>query len=69
MLPLAGDELLNLRVFLDRSVIEVYANGKTCLTSRVYPSNPAGIKAEIFSCGEGALKLLHAWKISPVWQI
>jgi beta-fructofuranosidase len=68
-LPLAGGELLNLRVFLDRSVIEVFANGGTCLTSRVYPSNPAGIKAEIFSCGGGDLKLLTAWKMSPVWQM
>jgi len=28
----------SLRVFLDRSVIEIYANGRHCLTSRVYPT-------------------------------
>jgi len=32
------DEPLSLRVFLDRSVIEIYANGRHCLTSRVYPT-------------------------------
>ena len=37
-LTLAAGENLRLRVFLDRSVIEVYANARATLTSRVYPS-------------------------------
>ena len=32
------DEPLDLRVFLDGSVIELFANERHCLTSRVYPS-------------------------------
>ena len=36
-LALAQDELLELRVFIDRSVIEVFANDRQCLTVRVYP--------------------------------
>ena len=36
-MALAQDELLELRVFIDRSVIEVFANDRQCLTVRVYP--------------------------------
>lgn len=32
------NEPLRLRVFLDRSVLEVYANDRACLTERIYPT-------------------------------
>ncbi|WP_435195863.1 GH32 C-terminal domain-containing protein [Natronomonas sp. EA1] len=35
--PVAGDSL-SVRVFVDRSTVEVFANEATCLTSRVYPT-------------------------------
>ncbi len=38
-LLLGEDEPLRLRVFVDRSVIEVFANDRVCLASRVYPSS------------------------------
>ena len=34
---LAPNEPLRLRVFIDRSVVEVFVNGKQCLAARVYP--------------------------------
>ncbi|SFR51474.1 GH32 C-terminal domain-containing protein [Halorubrum sodomense] len=38
------DEPLSLRAFLDGSVIELYANDRHCLTSRVYPAaNSTGV--------------------------
>ena len=30
-------EALSLRIFVDKSVLEVYANGRQCVTSRMYP--------------------------------
>jgi len=36
-LALAPGERLHLRIFLDCSVIEVFANGYQCLTQRIYP--------------------------------
>ena len=38
-------ELLSLRVYLDKSIIEVFVNGKLCVSTRVYPSlkNSTGI--------------------------
>lgn len=37
-LALGRGEELDLRVLLDGSVLEVYANGRACLSSRVYPT-------------------------------
>lgn len=39
---LADGEPLRLRVFLDRSILEVFVNGKICLTQRLYPRDPQG---------------------------
>lgn len=35
---LAAGEGLELRIFLDRSVLEVFANGRQCITQRIYPT-------------------------------
>ena len=37
-LALGDDEPLELRVFVDRSIVEVYANGRFTLTGRIYPT-------------------------------
>ena len=37
-LNLADGEALNLTIYLDNSVIEIYANGRLSMTSRIYPS-------------------------------
>ncbi len=39
-LPLAPGDRLQLRVFVDHSVLEVFANGRACLTTRIYPTRP-----------------------------
>ena len=31
-------EPLKLRIFIDRSVVEVFANGRQCMTQRIYPA-------------------------------
>ena len=37
IVKLGPNEPLRLHIFVDRSVIEVFANGRACLTARVYP--------------------------------
>ena len=36
-LTLGSNESLDLRIFLDHSMVEIYANGRTALTTRIYP--------------------------------
>jgi beta-fructofuranosidase len=67
-LKLAPGEDLNLRIFVDRSVLEVYANGRTCLTSRIYPSRADSLGVDAFAEG-GPAKIvsLDAWTMKPIW--
>jgi len=68
LLDLAPDERLSLHVFLDRSVIEVYANGRACLTSRIYPSRPDSLGLALFARGGTAnLTSLDVWQLAPIW--
>ncbi len=58
------DEPLSLRAFLDGSVIELYANGRRCLTSRVYPeADSTGISV---AAEEGRASLtVDVWELEP----
>lgn len=60
-------EPLRLRVFLDRSVLEVYANGRQCITQRIYPSRADSLGVALITRGGSVkVKSLDAWDISPV---
>ena len=64
---LAGDETLNLHVFLDASVIEIFANERACLTCRIYPSRPDSLGLGAFARGGKArLKSLDVWEMRPI---
>jgi beta-fructofuranosidase len=66
--PPAG-EPLELRVFVDRSVIEVFANGRAALTTRVYPTRDDSLGVGLFACGgEGRLISLDAWHMKSIWD-
>lgn len=43
-LPLCQNEPLDLRIFLDGSVLEVYANHRVVMTSRLFPTGRAGLR-------------------------
>jgi len=65
--PLAEDETLNLHVFLDASVIEIFANDRACLTSRIYPSRSDSLGLGAFARGGKArLKALDVWEMRPI---
>jgi sucrose-6-phosphate hydrolase SacC (GH32 family) len=67
-LPLAkGGTKLSLHLFVDRSVLEVFANETVCVTKIISPldANPVlGIRAE---CGVARAKLIQAWPIDTIW--
>lgn len=66
---LAPGEALTLRVFLDGSVIEVFANDRVVLSSRVYPTLPESRGVRPFAVGgPAALRALHAWEMRPIWR-
>jgi sucrose-6-phosphate hydrolase SacC (GH32 family) len=63
-LPAGG--ALNLRIFLDRSMLEVFANSCQCLTQRIYPSRADSMGVVLFSRGgESTVRQFNAWKMNP----
>jgi beta-fructofuranosidase len=66
-LQLVESETLKLHIFLDRSIVEVFANDRCCITSRFYPSSDShGIN--LFANGDGGrLKSLDIWQMKPIW--
>jgi beta-fructofuranosidase len=67
-LALDGGRVLRLRVFLDQSVIEVFANDSFCLTARVYPTRHDSAGLGVFAQGGRArLKRLRAWDMADIF--
>jgi len=60
-----GEGALDLRLFVDRSVLELYVDGRTCLSSRVYPSreDATSVRARAVE-GTVVLKTLDLWHLS-----
>ncbi len=66
---LAPDEPLRLRVFVDRSVVEVFVNGRQCLAVRVYPGRADSVGVALRSVGqETVLTSLDAWSMASIYN-
>ena len=65
-LKLKPGELLKLRVFIDKSVVEVYANDRQAICRRVYPAQASSRGVVLFSDGgEANFQKLKAWEMAP----
>ena len=58
-------DTFKLRVFLDRSIIEVYGDDRQCVTQRIYPSRQDALGVSLF-CKGGPAKVisLNAWDMA-----
>ncbi len=63
-LRLKSGEKLHLRIFIDRSIIEVFANGQ-CVTQRIYPIRNDSTGVVLFAEG-GSIEIesLQAWQMA-----
>jgi len=62
-------DLLQLRVFIDRGVVEVFVNGTQCIAVRVYPGREDSIGVSLRSQGRDAeLKSLDAWQMANAYE-
>ena len=65
-LELARGEPLTLRIFLDRSILEVFANRRQCVTQRIYPTRRDSTGISLFVRGGRArVSSLQAWTLAP----
>ncbi|MCY3780926.1 MAG: glycoside hydrolase family 32 protein [Chloroflexi bacterium] len=66
---LEDEEPLQLRVFVDRSVVEVFVNGKQCVAVRVYPDRADSIGVSLRAQGSAAqLNRFDAWQMHSIWE-
>lgn len=62
-------ELVNLHIFIDRSIIEVFVNDRQCVALRAYPERDDSQGISILSHGKGArLESLDAWQMSNIYN-
>ena len=62
-------ETLKLRVFIDKSVVEVFVNGKQCVAARVYPGRDDSIGFSIRAQGRQTnLIAIDAWQMKNIYK-
>ncbi len=64
---LGVDENLRLRIFVDCSVIEVFANDRFCISSRVYPSRADSAGVAVSALGQARIVALDIWTLAAIW--
>lgn len=61
-LKLEKGQALNITLFLDRSLVEVYVNEGCCLTTRVYPTDPESLAIELSGGGKKTMVRELTWR-------
>ena len=63
---LAAGEILTLRVFVDKSIVEVFANHRQAVMRRIYPTRPDSLGVSLFANGgDISVPQLEAWEMMP----
>jgi beta-fructofuranosidase len=66
-LPLAAGQTTHIHLFVDNSVIEVFADGWATITARFYPPDPRRLRLAGYSTAQGAeLFNLKVWRLVDV---
>lgn len=67
--PIAENEPVEIRIFLDQSVVEVFVNGRQMVAQRVYPTRDDSVGVSIQSRGGGAvMRSLDAWPMNSIYE-
>lgn len=66
---LAQGETVKLRIFIDKSIVEVFANGKQVVAARVYPDRNDSVGVSVRAHGDAAeIKSLDAWQMKNIYE-
>ena len=68
-LPMVEDGLVTVRAFVDRSVVEVFANGnRACITGRTYPRRPDSLHVGLYCAGGGIrCEEIDIWQMNSIY--
>ena len=68
-LKVNDDEIIKLRIFIDKSIIEVFANdGMQSITQVVFPTNEDSVHIEFFSDDSEIIVKKDSWNLFPSMQ-
>ena len=60
--------LVELRIFVDRSVVEVIADRRHYVGKRIYPARPDSVEVRAYARGgRAALRSFDAWRMNAIW--
>jgi len=62
-----NEDKLDLRIFIDRSVIEVYINSRDCFTARAYPDLAKGAGIAVYAEGGSADVAITVREMGEIW--
>ena len=66
---LAPEENLKMRVFVDKSIVEVFVNDRQCLAVRVYPGREDSVGVALRAVGRDVrLVVLDAWEMKSIYS-
>ncbi len=67
-----ADGTIRLHIFVDHSVVEVFANGRECITAIAHPADQhGGLRLVIEADGPqqaGAVQSLDVWRLGTIWK-
>ena len=59
------DETLDLRIFLDKCMLEVFANGRQCITQQIFPTGTDDLVGLCAKGDRAKVLSLDAWDMAP----
>ncbi|MFC4437766.1 MULTISPECIES: glycoside hydrolase family 32 protein [Natrialbaceae] len=63
------DDTLSLRVLVDGSVVELFANERHCLTTRIFPTREDSDGVSIHAAdGTAAIESIDVWTMGSAWE-
>ena len=67
--PLSDGESIEITIYVDRSIVEAFVNGRAALTRRVYPERPDSTGVSIRSAGNPCqVTHLQAWSMQSIYE-
>jgi len=68
-LALAPGEALRLRIFIDHSILEVFANDTVSISTRIYPTRADSLGVAVMAAQQSTRLLqLDAWRMASIWD-
>ncbi|MFB6244680.1 MAG: glycoside hydrolase family 32 protein, partial [Halobaculum sp.] len=67
-MPVDSDGPLELRAFVDGSVVELFADEHRCLTARIYPEDEDADRLSLYALDGSASLDVTVWSLASTWE-